>query len=95
MILSSLFGGTILSQIPCGILIQKYGPKVILCSALFSQAVIMALSPLAVVHGVLNSDLEVIRHLPIRSNFIFNNSRWSWITGITIFDGDITRTFSS
>lgn len=51
LILSSFFWGYILSEIPGGILVQKYGAKIVLFVSTFLSAVIVALTPLAVIYG--------------------------------------------
>lgn len=50
-ILSSFFVGNILSQIPGGILVQKYGGKWIYLICIFSSALTIALIPVAVNYG--------------------------------------------
>lgn len=51
IILSSFFVGNILSQIPGGILVQKYGGKWIYLTSIFSTAAITALIPVSVNYG--------------------------------------------
>lgn len=53
-ILSSFFVGNILSQIPGGILVQKYGGKWIYLICIFSSALTIALIPVAVNYGEKN-----------------------------------------
>ncbi|XP_055326919.1 putative inorganic phosphate cotransporter [Sitodiplosis mosellana] len=54
IILSSFFLGYILSEIPGGILVQKYGGKLVLLITTFLSAIVVALTPFAVAHGEAN-----------------------------------------
>lgn len=51
IILSSFYWGYLISEIPGGILAQKYGAKVILLIGVFLSAIVAVLTPLAVAHG--------------------------------------------
>lgn len=51
IILSSFFWGYILFEIPGGILVQKYGGRLILLISTFLSAIVVALTPFAVAYG--------------------------------------------
>lgn len=51
IILSSMFWGDIVSKLPGGIAVQKYGGKIILLIAVFSSAIVLSITPLAVIYG--------------------------------------------
>lgn len=46
-----MFYGNIVSKIPGGISVQKYGGKIILLIAVFLSAIVLTITPLAVTYG--------------------------------------------
>lgn len=55
LILSSYNFGSIFSEIPSGILAQKYGAKLILLIGIFLSAIVSATTPLAILFGSYNN----------------------------------------
>lgn len=48
---SAYFYGNFVSLMPSGLLIQRFGPKVMILISVFSSVIVLSLTPLAVKHG--------------------------------------------
>lgn len=49
--MSAYFYGNFVSLMPSGLLIQRFGPKVMILISVFSSVIVLSLTPLAVKHG--------------------------------------------
>lgn len=51
VLVSAYFYGNFVSLLPSGLLIQRFGPKVMILISVFSSVIVLSLTPLAVKHG--------------------------------------------
>lgn len=71
VIVSSFFWGNIVSQIPGGVLVQKYGGKMVLLASTFLSTIVVALTPLAVFYGKHTFSNRLIQN--IHENVVVSN----------------------
>lgn len=92
IILSSFYWGYILTEIPGGILVQKYGGKLILLITTFLSAVVVALTPFAVAYG---KRCIFFRRFPCIFKHLIRSRRSLWPDCDTRFSWIFTRATTS